>query len=208
MTHSALVIVDMQNDFMPNGALGVPKADEIIPVLNRIIPKFSLVVSTQDWHPSNHKSFATNHPGKKPGDIIFLEGIDQVLWPPHCIRNTKGAELVAALNKEPIEAVFYKGTDESIDSYSAFFDNARRKSTGLADFLHSRKIDELYVVGVATDYCVLYSVIDAIDLGFKVHVIADCCRAINLDPDDEKDAFATMKEKGADIISSQDLLTR
>jgi len=204
----ALIIVDMQNDFMPKGPLGVPHADEIIPILNHLIPKFSHVIATQDFHPANHKSFVTSHPGKNAGDIVLVQGVEQVLWPVHCVRNTRGAELVSTLEKTEIESIFYKGTDEWIDSYSAFFDNARRKSTGLYDYLVSRKITELFIAGVATDYCVLYSVIDALDLGFTVFVIKDCCRAINLSPEDEQEAYLTMQEKGAHILSIQEVEER
>jgi nicotinamidase/pyrazinamidase len=195
----------MQNDFMPGGSLGVPEADKIIPILNHLIPQFSLVLATQDWHPANHQSFAKNHPGQKVGDIVMVKGVEQILWPEHCVRNTKGAELAPSLAKDAIETIFYKGTDEWIDSYSAFFDNARQKSTGLGDYLESRNIKEIYIAGVATDYCVLYSVNDALDLGFKVNVIEDCCKPINLQPEDEIEALASMKEKGAQIINSTDV---
>ncbi len=197
-----LIIVDLQNDFMPGGSLGVPEADLIVPLINKIMPHFSLVLATQDWHPADHVSFATNHPGKKPGDVIEVKGISQILWPVHCVRNTKGAELVKGLNKEKIESIFYKGTDKWIDSYSAFFDNARRKSTGLYDYLHSRGIKEIHIVGVATDYCVLYSTLDALDLGLSVTVISDACRGINLYPGDVEEAFSKMMGKGARVLTS------
>ena len=127
----ALVIVDMENDFMPGGALGVSGADEIIPIINALIPKFPLVVACQDWHPVDHVSFAASHPGKKPGDHIRVKDFDQVLWPVHCVQNTSGAEMVSSLDEKEIASFFHKGTDKNIDSYSAFFDNARLKSTGL-----------------------------------------------------------------------------
>lgn len=199
---TTLLIVDMQNDFMPGGALGVPGADEIIPILNKIIPKFSLVVATQDWHPADHTSFAKNHPGKKEGEKVDVDGISQILWPVHCVRNSKGAELVSRLNKEAIASIFYKGTDKRIDSYSAFFDNAHRRATGLYDYLESREIEEIYIAGVATDYCVLYSVLDALELGLKVHVISDACRGIDLYPGDVEAAFTKMVERGAHITPS------
>lgn len=202
----ALIIVDMQNDFMPGGPLGVPEANKIIPIINALIPKFPLVVASQDWHPKNHKSFAINHLGKKTGDVISLNGIRQILWPAHCVQNTSGAELVEDLDKAPICHIIQKGTDQWIDSYSTFFDNARRKETGLEGYLRSKAVEEIYIVGVATDYCVLYSVLDALDLGFKVVVIQDCCRGINLHKDDEKKAFARMQEKGAKLVFSKDLL--
>jgi len=201
----ALVIVDMQNDFMPDGALGVPKADEIISIINRLIPKFSLVLATQDWHPADHVSFASNHSGKKIGDCIRVAENEQILWPVHCVRGTHGAELVSSLEKPNIASYFYKGTDKNIDSYSAFFDNAHHKSTGLGDYLKSRGIHEVYLAGVATEYCVLYSAMDAIDLGFTVYVIANACRPINLDPRDEESALKTMAAKGVKIIRSIDV---
>ncbi len=198
----ALVIVDLQYDFLPGGALGIPHADEIVPIINVLIPKFALVVATQDWHPSDHMSFASNHPGKKVGDIVRAGDLEQILWPVHCVRNTHGAELAPSLDKTNIASFFYKGTDKNIDSYSAFFDNARRKSTGLGDYLKSRGINDAYFAGLATDYCVLYSTMDGIDLGFTVYVIEDACRAINLHPQDEQRALEAMAAKGARIIKS------
>lgn len=195
----ALVIVDMQNDFMPGGALGVPGADGLIQIINALIPQFSLIVASQDWHPADHISFASNHPGKKPGDQIEVAGQTQVLWPVHCVYHTFGAELASRLNKEKIAACFYKGTDKDIDSYSAFFDNAGRRSTGLGEYLKSSGVTDVYLVGVATDYCVLYSALDAIDLDFKVHVITGACRPINLDPGDEERALAAIAAKGGEI---------
>jgi nicotinamidase/pyrazinamidase len=192
----ALVIVDLQNDFMPGGPLGVPGADGLAAVINSLIPQFPLVVASQDWHPLDHQSFAVNHPGKKPGDIHQ----DQVLWPVHCVCNTPGAELVAGLDKERIARCFYKGTDREVDSYSAFFDNFHLKSTGLDDYLKSRGATELFLVGVATDYCVFHTALDALDLGFSVFVIADACRPINLDPQGEKRALAAIAAKGGHVI--------
>ena len=201
----ALVIVDLQYDFLPGGALCIPQADEIVPIINALIPKFPLVVVTQDWHPPDHVSFASNHPGKKAGDIVRAGDLDQILWPVHCVRNSHGAELASTLDKTNIASFFYKGTDKNIDSYSAFFDNARRKSTGLSDYLKSRGINEVYFAGLATDYCVLYSTMDGIDLGFTVYVIEDACRAINLHPQDEQRALEAMAAKGAKIVKSTEI---
>lgn len=200
----ALIIVDMENDFMPDGALGVKKADEIIPIINNLIPKFPLVVSVQDLHPPDHCSFAATHPGKKIGDVVDVKGVKQILWPVHCVRDTSGAELISSLNKGKISSHFYKGTDKWIDGYSAFFDNAHKKSTGLGEYLKSKSMKDIYLVGLATDYCILYSALDAIDLGFKVYVVRDACRPINLYPKDEEKAFAAMAAKGAKIIASGD----
>lgn len=199
---TVLLIIDMQNDFMPGGALAVPKADLAIPVINKLMPKFSLVVATQDWHPKDHMSFAGNHPGKKPGDVVDLNGVRQILWPAHCVQNSKGAELVANLKKEKIAHIVQKGTDKWIDSYSAFFDNARKRSTGLYDYLKKQNVREIFLCGVATDYCVLFSVLDALELGFSVTVIADACYGIDLHKGDVEAAFARMAEKGATIIPS------
>lgn len=201
----ALLVVDMQNDFMPGGALSVPRADEIVEIINALIDRFPLVVASQDWHPLDHVSFAKNHPGKKVGDVISVKGQDQVLWPVHCVRETPGAEIIPELHKRAIESYFYKGTDKHIDGYSAFFDNARLKSTGLDRYLKSRGVHEIYIAGVATDYCVLYSTMDAIDLGFSVFVVSDACRAINLHPQDERQSFAAMAAKGATMVQSSDV---
>jgi nicotinamidase/pyrazinamidase len=195
----ALVIVDLQNDFMPGGPLGVPGADQLAAVINALIPKFPLVVASQDWHPPDHGSFASNHPGKKPGDVDHQ---NQLLWPVHCVRDTPGAKLVTELNKEKIARSFYKGTEKTIDSYSAFFDNLHLKSTGLDDYLKSQGVTDLFFAGVATDYCVLYTALDALDLGFSVFVIADACRPINLDPQGEERALAAIAAKGGKVISS------
>jgi nicotinamidase/pyrazinamidase len=201
----ALVIVDMQNDFMPDGALGVPKADEIVPIINKLIPKFPLVVATLDWHPEDHVSFVSTHAGKKAGDHVRVGKMDQILWPVHCVQSTHGAELVASLDKSNLASLFYKGTDKEIDSYSAFHDNARRKSTGLGGYLRSRDIHEIYLVGLTTEYCVLYSAMDAIDLGYSVYVIADACRPINLVASDEERSLQAMAAKGVKIIKSEDV---
>lgn len=195
----ALLIQDMQNDFMPGGALAVPDADALIPIINALIPKFPLVVATQDWHPADHVSFASNHPGKHPGDSVNVKGMPQVLWPVHCVRNTYGAALVDGLHKEKIETIFYKGTDKGIDGYSAFFDNAHGKSTGLADYLKSRKVKEITIVGVAADYCVLYTALDGVRLGFAVTVIRSACRGINLKPTDVEEAYRSMAAQGVKL---------
>ncbi len=197
----ALVIVDMQHDFMPGGALAVPGADQIISVINRLIPSFSLVVATQDWHPLDHVSFAANHPGRRVGERVVIGGIEQILWPVHCVRATYGAELVEGLHKEQISFCFFKGTDQGIDSYSAFYDNAHLKSTGLGEYLKTHGVDEVVIVGVATDYCVLYSVMDALKLGFRVTVLADACRGIELRSGDIKRAYELMASQGAQVIA-------
>jgi nicotinamidase/pyrazinamidase len=202
----ALLIVDMQNDFMPGGPLGVHQADEIVETINALMPCFPLVIATQDWHPKDHVSFADNHPGKKIGDRVVVNGLEQILWKRHCVRNTPGAELVSSLNREPIESIFYKGTDPLIDSYSSFFDNAKQRATGLEEYLKTRGIDEIYIAGVATDYCVLYSARDAVELGFKVFIILDACKGIDLEPGDIDRAIEEMRKKKCTIIFAKDIL--
>ena len=198
----ALILVDLQYDFCPGGALAVAHGDETIAVANRLMPYFSMVVATQDWHPADHGSFATQHSGKKPGDMIELAGVPQVVWPPHCVQGTHGAKLHAGLAHGRITEVFPKGTDRSIDSYSGFYDNARKKQTGLADWLRERWITRLYVMGLATDYCVKATVLDARELGFDVWVIEDGCRAVELAAGDGERAFAAMRQAGATLVES------
>ena len=163
----ALVLVDLQYDFMPEGALAVPRGDEVVEVANRLMERFDLVVASRDWHPANHGSFASQHPGLKAGDFVKLDGIDQVLWPDHCVQETRGAMLHHALRSERIRKIVDKGTDPKIDSYSAFFDNAHRRATGLGDYLRSENVDEAFLMGLATDYCVRGSVLDAVKLGYR-----------------------------------------
>ena len=168
-----LVIVDAQIDFMPGGALEVKKGDKIIPVINQILPQFDLVVATQDWHPKDHKSFAVNHPDKKEFEVIDLNGLEQKLWPPHCVQETKGADFHPDLNAEPIEAIFRKGMDPEIDSYSGFYDNGHKKITGLSGYLRERGAVDLYFCGLAADICVYFTLLDALKEGFKATLIED-----------------------------------
>ncbi len=202
----ALALVDLQNDFMPGGALPVPRGDEVIPVANRVQAAFGLVVATQDWHPPDHGSFAANHPDRRPGEVIELAGLPQVLWPVHCVQVTPGAALVAGLDTQRVARVFHKGTDPQIDSYSAIFDNGHRQSTGLAEYLRGQGVGELYVLGVATDYCVKYTVLDALQLGFRAHVIADGCRGIDLHVGDCETALDELRRAGAVVASSEEVL--
>ena len=202
---NALIIVDLQNDFLPGGALAVPHGDEVIPLANDLQQGFELVLATQDWHPPNHGSFAANHRGKKPGDRIMLDGIEQILWPVHCVQNTKGAEFAPSFDTSRIAHIFHKGIDPKIDSYSTFFDNAHRRETGLADYLKKRAINEIYLMGLALDYCVKYSTLDALQLGLNTHVILDGCRGIDLEPGDVDHALDEMKRAGAVLLQSSDL---
>ena len=203
MTNAALILVDLQNDFIPGGALAVADGDAVILIANDVQRAFDLIVATQDWHPANHGSFAANHPGKKIGDVIELNGLPQILWPVHCVQNTRGAEFAPGLNTDRITQVFRKGTDPAIDSYSTFFDNAHRRSTGLADFLRARGVTHVYLMGLATEYCVKFSALDARQLGFNVHVIEDGCRGVNLKPTDSEVAIAEMRRAGAAIVDSR-----
>jgi nicotinamidase/pyrazinamidase len=205
---NALILVDIQNDFVPGGALAVTEGDQIVPTVNRLQPRFSLVVATQDWHPADHGSFAANHPGRQPGEVIDLNGISQILWPVHCVEGTRGADFVAGLNRDQWNRVFAKGTDPQIDSYSGFFDNGHRQSTGLGEFLRERGVTDVYVAGLATDYCVKFTVLDALELGFKPHVIEDACRGVNLHPGDVQRAIDAMRAAGAAIVTSDEILER
>jgi nicotinamidase/pyrazinamidase len=191
-----LIIVDVQNDFCPGGALAVPEGDQIVPLINRIQAGYDLVVATQDWHPRDHGSFAANHPGRVPGERIDLAGLPQVLWPVHCVQDTPGAEFHAGLNLDRVARVFRKGTNPQIDSYSGFFDNGHRVSTGLSDFLHERNVKEVYICGLATDYCVKYTALDAVDLGFDTHLLEDLCRGVELYPGDVRQAIDQMRQRG------------
>jgi nicotinamidase/pyrazinamidase len=201
----ALLLVDIQNDFMPFGALPVPDGDAVVAVANALMARFPLVVATQDWHPSDHGSFASAHPGHAPGEVIELGGVAQVLWPDHCVQGLPGASLHSALDVGGVDHIVRKGTDPAIDSYSAFYDNGHLRDTGLAAFLNERGVDELVVVGLATDYCVKFTVLDAAGLGFGVTVVEDGCRAVDLAPGDGEAAFAEMRAAGARVIGIEAL---
>ena len=201
----ALIIVDLQNDFLPGGALAVPHGDEVIPLANGLQSHFDLVVATKDWHPPDHGSFAANHPGKKPGDRIMLDGIEQILWPVHCVQNTHGAKFAHSFDRSRIAHVFHKGTERNIDSYSTFFDNAHRRHTGLAHYLKERSIKEIYLLGLALDYCVKYSALDARQLEFNTHVILDGCRGIELAAGDIDRGLDEIKRSGTTILQSKNL---
>jgi nicotinamidase/pyrazinamidase len=202
MRKKALVLVDLQNDFCPGGALAVPGGDEVIDVANRMQEHFDLVVATQDWHPADHKSFAANHPGKEPGQRIELAGMEQVLWPAHCVQGTPGAELVRGLDRKKIARVFQKGTDPEIDSYSGFYDNGHRKATGLTEFLREREVIDVYILGLATDYCVKFTALDARRDGFSAYLIEDGCRGVELDQGDVDRAIEELRRDGVAILQS------
>ena len=202
----ALILVDIQNDFLPGGALAVPEGDKIIPVVNRLLAAFPLVVATQDWHPANHGSFAANHPGKQPYEQIDLNGLPQTLWPVHCVQETPGAELAKGLDRERLAKVFPKGTDAGIDSYSGLFDNGRRQSTGLGEWLQAQGVTEVFVCGLATDYCVKFTALDAAQMGFTTSFIADASRGVNLRPNDVAVAIAAMNRAEIATVQSQEIL--
>ena len=199
----ALIVVDLQNDFCRNGALEVPDANAVIALTNALMPKFDLVVATQDWHPADHGSFAANHPWRKPGQLIELDGLSQILWPIHCVQNTYGAEFVKELDITKFHKVFRKGTDVNIDSYSGFFDNGHRKATGLGDYLTAEGVTDVYVLGVATDYCVKFTALDAAALGFTTFLITDASRGVNIQPDDVANALTEMHEKGVKMVETK-----
>ncbi|WP_192820924.1 bifunctional nicotinamidase/pyrazinamidase [Rufibacter sp. LB8] len=196
----ALLVIDIQNDFIPGGALAVPGGDEIISIVNQLQPKFDLVVATQDWHPAQHKSFATQHSGKNVFDIIQLHGLEQSLWPDHCVQGTWGAEFSQELDMNRVEAIFRKGTNPEIDSYSGFYDNGHQKSTALADYLKGKGVREVYVAGLAADFCVYFTAKDALKEGFQTFVIEDATRAIS--PEGFEKAKEDLLQKGATIIKS------
>ncbi len=198
----ALIVVDVQHDFMPDGALPVAGGYDVIPIINGLMDKFDLVVATQDWHPPDHVSFASNHPGKEVGETIEAYGIEQILWPVHCVQDTEGAELVDGLNTESIVQFFKGATDPKYDSYSGFYDNAHKRATGLATFLHEKDIDTIYVAGIATDYCVKWTVLDGCREGFKTYLVVDACRAVIQQPGDVEKSVAEMVEAGAKVVSS------
>ncbi len=199
----ALIIVDVQNDFCPGGALAVKDGNLVVPVINRLQDKFECVTATRDWHPAGHKSFASSH-GRQPGEVIRLNGQEQVLWPDHCVQGTPGAELVRGLDLAKSAKIFQKGTDPEIDSYSGFFDNGHLKATGLEDFLKKKGVRDVYVCGLATDYCVKFTALDAVGCGFNTFVILDACRGVELQPGDVNRALEEIMSRGVQIISSQD----
>ncbi len=196
---TALILVDIQNDFCPGGALAVPDGAAVVPVANALMKNADLVVATQDWHPADHGSFAANR-GGAPFTLAELGGLPQVLWPAHCVQGTPGAAFHQDLDAARIAKVFPKGTDPAIDSYSGFFDNGRRKATGLGDWLLAQHVTTVLVCGLATDYCVKATAIDAAQLGFATTVILDGCRGVGLAPADVPDAIAAMQAAGVRVV--------
>lgn len=217
----ALLVIDIQNDFLPGGALAVRCGNEVIDVANKLIRLkktfFDFVIASQDNHPAGHKSFATQYPGKKPGDVIDLNGNPQILWPDHCVEGTHGNEFAKNLMSDQFDAVFRKGLEPQIDSYSAFYDNTSvdrwrygatdrlAGDTGLNGWLSSRNVSGLVILGLATDYCVLFSVLDALKLGYDVSVVKDGCRGVDIIDGDSARAFEKMRMSGARLMTSFDL---
>ena len=202
----SLILTDLQNDFCPGGALPVPEGDAVIPLVNRLQQRFDLVVATQDWHPPDHGSFAANHPGRNPEETIELGGLDQILWPVHCVQETSGAALHPELDCSQVARVFRKGTDREIDSYSSFFDNGHRKSTGLGEWLQQEGVTDVYLCGLALDYCVKYSALDAVEMGFTTWLIPEACRGIERQEGDIRSAIEQMRLEGVRIIHAKELL--
>lgn len=203
--HTALLIVDVQNDFIPGGALAVKDGDLVVPLINPLQNKFNHVIATQDYHPANHGSFAANHPGKIPGEFIELAALSQILWPVHCVQGSSGADFHPDLNQSQWKAIFQKGKNPNVDSYSGFFDNARRGDTGLGDYLKSNGIKRVFVCGLALNYCVKFTALDAKSLGFETILIEDATRAVNLQPRDGEAAIKEMKAAGINVLTSKEL---
>lgn len=201
---TALILIDLQNDFCAGGSLAVRDAEEVIPIANNLQKYFDLIIATKDWHPKDHMSFASNHSFKKIGETVLLNDLEQILWPDHCVQGTIGAELHPLLETKKITKYFLKGTNKTVDSYSAFFDNAHLRGTGLFEYLQENHIEDLYLLGLATDYCVKFSCLDALDLGFHVSVIVDACRGVELHLGDVDNALKEMEAKGAVLLSSKD----
>ena len=199
----ALILVDVQRDFMPGGNLPVEHGDRIVPVINTIVPHYPLVAVTQDWHPPGHRSFASAHPGHEPLDKIELNGLRQILWPDHCIQGSTGAEFPDSLDLKPAVALFRKGTDPEVDSYSGFFDNGRRHRTGLAEWLRGMEVDEVHIAGLAAEICVAYTARDAAELGFRTTIIEDATRALS--DDDFQAVKDELTEKGVRFIPSTEI---
>ena len=204
MRDACLIVVDAQYDFMPGGALAVPNGDEVVPVINHIAARFENVVLTQDWHPRGHASFASSHPGKKPFETVELSYGKQVLWPDHCVQGTRGADLHADLALLQAQLVIRKGFHRDIDSYSGFVEADRRTSTGLAGYLRERGLKKVYVCGLATDFCVAWTALDARAIGLETAVIEDACHGIDLEGSLAK-AWSDMAASGVRRVSSASL---
>ena len=193
-----LVIIDVQNDFLINGSLEVPDGNDVIEPINEIIKNYALVVATKDWHPLDHVSFASNHQGKKIGDVVKVNNLDQILWPVHCVQESKGSDFPTTLNIKAINKIIYKGSNSQIDSYSGFHDNGKIRSTGLSDYLKAKNVTSIDYVGLVTEYCVKFTVFDSIEEGFKSRVILNGIKGINLEESNK--ALKEMESKGIDLL--------
>jgi len=202
---AALLVIDVQNDFTPGGQLAVPEGDLIVPLINRLSSLFKQVIVAQDWHPAGHASFASSHPGRKPYDVIQLPYGEQTLWPDHCVQATPGAEFHAGLDLPHAQLIIRKGCNPDIDSYSAFLEADRATTTGLAGYLKERGIDTVYMVGLALDFCVMFSALDARAAGFNAIVVTDACRAIDLNGSLAA-AIERMQDAGVQLIPSSELI--
>lgn len=192
---------------MPQGALAVPQGDEIVPVVNRLQTAFDLIVASQDWHPAEHLSFASNHPGREPFEVTQIDGLEQILWPDHCVQGTEGAAFAPGLQTQKINRIFQKGTDPRIDSYSAFYDNGHRKATGLAEYLRTQGVVSVYIAGLAADVCVLYTALDAVREGFDTTLVQDATYGVNMHEGDVDKAFHSMREAGVRMRYSNDVMS-
>jgi len=201
----ALLLVDIQNDFCAKGALAVPDGDAILPVVNRLLPYFAIVIATKDFHPPGHISFASRHDRPVFSTLETAYG-NQTLWPDHCVQGTAGAQLNPQLQKAELTDIVIKGNDTEIDSYSSFFDNGRLQKTNLHEILQEYGVTSLYVCGLATDYCVLFSALDGLDLGYEVTVVEDCCRGVNLQPDDSANALAKVVAAGGRHLTAAEAM--
>jgi nicotinamidase/pyrazinamidase len=202
----ALLVIDVQNDFCPGGSLAVPEGDRVVPVINRLAPRFAKVVATQDWHPPGHVSFASSHPGAKAFQTVELPGVGrQMLWPEHCLAGSPGAELHPGLQTAPISLIVRKGSQLTLDSYSAFFENDRRTPTGLSACLRELGCKELYLCGLAMDVCVYYSAQDALRLGFAVRLVQDACRGIDQPAGSLQERLRELVQAGVRILDSREV---
>ena len=202
---NALLLVDIQKDFLPDGSLPVPEGDEIIPVVNRLQDYFDIIVATKDWHPEDHGSFASSHEGWQPGDKVELDGVEQILWPDHCVQDSEGAEFADGLKTEKVIKTIKKGIDPKIDSYSGFYDNQHRRATGLHDYLRGKNVDTVYITGLAADVCVRFTALDALELGYITFLIKDATKAVGGEEAFHK-IMKELEDKGAKVVTSDEMI--
>jgi nicotinamidase/pyrazinamidase len=200
----ALLLIDIQKDFLPGGSLAVAEGDRVIPVVNRLQPNFKIIIATQDWHPKDHGSFASNHTGSRPGDRVDLDGVEQILWPDHCVQGSEGAEFADDLEMESVQKIIRKGKDPKTDSYSGFFDNQHKRDTGLHDYLRGKGVDTIYITGLATDVCVRYTALDALELGYGVFLVEDATKAVGGEKA-LRNTIQELKDKGAKVVLSKEI---